>query len=260
MAQVNVVGTLPPVESWQVMSMRVTAFPAEALKSEEQSWWRDLVGYDPETVFSRPKAGQYQAEGEFEGRRLSLSLRLDRIDWSLTPVVNVSEGQPTTLPLAGPFPEVLGSFMKIASHCLPLLPPITRLAFGAVLAQPVEDSRSGYVQIAKYLPSVELDPEGSSDFLYQINRPRASNVGIERLRISRLTKWSVSTVRLVSVALQKTAITTVGLGPGDSACRLELDINTAPDFEGMLPADKLPEILQELVDLAREIAAKGNIP
>jgi len=261
MAQVNVVATtLPTVDSWQVLSMRLTAFPAEAIKTEGQSWWPDLVGYDPETVVSRPKAGQYRAEGEFEGRQLLLSVRADRIDWNLAAIGKAPEEESATLPLSGSFPEVLGSFIKIANPWLAVSTPITRLAFGGVLVQPIENRRSGYVRIGGYLPSVALDPDGSSDFLYQINRPRPSKTGIESLHINRLTKWSVLLFHRFSVALQKTAITTVGLGSGDSACRLEVDINTAPDFEGVLPAEKLPDILQELVDLAREIATKGDIP
>jgi len=250
--------TLGPVESWQVMTMRVTAFPNEPFKADEQSWWRDLVGSEPETVISRVKVGEYRAEGGFEGRQLSLSLHLDRIDWNLAPIMDVSEGPPPMLPLAGPFPEVLTSFRKIIDRWLPLSPPMSRLAFGAVLAKPVEDRRSGYLHIAMYLPNVKVDPEGSSDLFYQINRPRPSKTGIERLHNNRLMKWSVMSVRLLSMALQQTAITTVDAG-GDSACRLELDINTAPAFGGPLPADKLPEILSELVDLAHEIATKGDI-
>jgi hypothetical protein len=262
MVEVKVIETtaLPPVDSWHVGSTRVTAFTAEPTRAEGLSWWIDLVGYPPETVASRPRAGLHQEEGEFEGRRLSLQVQPERIDWNLAPVVKITEEEPASLPLAGPFPEVLGSLLKIATRWLPVAPPITRLAFGAVLAQPVEDRRTGYVQIAKYLHSLTLDPDGSSDFLYQINRPRPSKVGVEGLRVNRLSKWSVLLFQRFSVTLGKTAITTVGLASGDSACRLEVDINTAPEFEGVLPVDRLSAILQELVDLGREIAEKGDIP
>ncbi len=261
MAQIKAIetSTLPPLEAWQAAVVRVTAFPAQPITTEV-TWWADLMGSVPETLVSRPKAGQYRAEGEFEGRRLSLQVQPDRVDWSLAPVVKLSEDEPSTLPLAGPFPEVLISLMKVAERWLSLAPPITRLAFGAVLAQPTEDRRSGYVQIAKYLPSISLDPEGSSDFIYQINRPRASGVGIANLRINRLTKWSVLWFQRFSMTLEKMGIRTVGFAPSDSACRLELDINTAPDFQGLLPAEHLPALLKELVDLAGEIAAKGDIP
>ncbi len=260
MAQVKVVeaAALPPLEAWQTMSVRVTGFPADPI-TREVSWWADLVGYPPEAAASRPKVGQYGTEGEFEGRQLSLQVQPDRFDWSLAPVIKLSEEEPSTLPLAGPFSEVLGSLMKIVERWLPVAPTITRLAFGAALAQPCEDRRSGYIQIAKYLPNVALDPD-SSDFLYQINRPRASKAGIENLRINRLMKWSVMQFHRFSMAFEKLGIRTVGLAPGDSACRLELDINTVPDFKGNLLPEKLPAVLRELVDLAFEIAAKGDIP
>jgi hypothetical protein len=43
------------------------------------------------------------------------------------------------------------------------------------------------------------------------------------------------------------------------ACRLELDINTAPDFGGVLPADRLEALLKEMVAFGREIAEKGDL-
>jgi hypothetical protein len=45
----------------------------------------------------------------------------------------------------------------------------------------------------------------------------------------------------------------------DAACRLELDINTAADFTGVLPAPRLEVLLHELTDLGREIAQRGDI-
>jgi len=125
-------------------------------------------------------------------------------------------------------------------------PPLQRLAFGAVLTRPVDDLLTGYRQISDYLPFVQLDPESSSDFSYQINRPRNSTV-ISGLRINRFSRWSVARV------FASTFDTQIG-------CRVELDINTAQEFQGELPQEKLPVIIQELVDLGKEIAENGDIP
>ncbi len=251
---------LPPLNAWQVENLRLTAFFSTDAKIEPSTWWADLVGSPPETTVSRPKAGLHREDGIVEGRKLSLQVQPDRVDWTLTPFVEPAEAGVETMPSAGPFPDALNPFATLATSWLRVCPPVTRLAFGAVLFQPTADQRAGYLQIAKYLHWVKLDPDGSSDFFYQINRPRDSTSGIHGLRINRLSKWSVLLFQGFSVALGKQQLATVGYTLKESACRLELDINTAPEFAGELPRDTLPKIFQELVALGEDIASKGDIP
>lgn len=250
-------GTMPPVAVWQVASMRITVFPREVVPTERLSWWDDVVGFPPETVVTRPKTGQYQALGEFEGRRLTLQIQPGLIDWSVSPLVKAAEEDPDIL--VGPFPDVLASLAKVAAPWLPSAPALTRFAFGAILVQPVENVRGGYVLIQRYLPSVVVDPDGSSDLFYQINRRRTSTSQIEGLRINRLSKWSVQVAQRVTVTLGTDGVAARTLGQ-EVGCRLELDINTAQDSASALPAERLVALLQELTDLATEIAQKGDIP
>jgi hypothetical protein len=251
-------GSTPPVDAWQVESVRVTAFPSEVVPVERISWWDDIVGVPPETVVSRPKTGQYQTQGEFEGRRLVLQIQPGRIDWNVSPTVQVAEEDPK-IPLLGPFTDVIASLTKVVASWLPQAPPIKRVAFGAILVQPVENRRAGYVLIKKYLPGVAIDPDGSSDFFYQINRPRPSTTPIgDDLRINRLSKWSVQVAQRVTVTIDSGGIEGRAFAE-EVACRLEVDINTAPDFSGVLPSEQLVPLLQEMTELGREIAQKGDV-
>jgi hypothetical protein len=250
-------GDLPPIDVWQVETMRVTVFPTEVVPTDRSSWWDDFVGFPPETVTTRPKAGQLQARGDFEGRQLTLAIQPGRIEWAVGPLAKALDEESYVASL-GPFPEVLQSLSKVVVPWLPQIPSLQRFAFGATLLQPVDSVRAGYKLLQKYLvSSVRLDPD-SSDFLYQINRPRPSGGPIEDLRLNRLTKWSVQVVRRIAMTIGPEAAATRALGE-DAACRLELDINTVPDFAGVLPAGHLAALLQELSDLAREIAQRGDI-
>jgi hypothetical protein len=249
-------GTTPPIDAWQVESMRVTVFPSNVVPIE-QSWWDQIVGVPAETVTSRAKAGQYQAEGDFEARRLTLQIQPGRIDWSVTPIINAGE-EFTSVPVLGPFPDVITSLSKVVSPWLPLAPDVKRLAFGATLLQPVENVRSGYGLIQNYLQRFHPDLEGASDFLYQINRPRPSGTHLPGLSINRLMRWSVQVAKRVMLTLGGEGAATRTLGD-EAACRLELDINTAPDFPGLLPGYQLALLLQETTDLGREIAEKGDV-
>jgi len=241
----------PPITEWLAETLRLTAFPSPATEITKPSWWEDLVGELPENRISQPRKGGQQDEGPFEGGKLTLGIQLDRIDWLFT----AADDQVSI----GSFPESLEPFLRLMLRWFELCPPVQRLAFGAVLILPVTDRNIGYRQISAYLPSVQVDPEGSSDLSYQINRPRNSTSGVTGLRINRLTRWSVSMRRRAELSFRPASVGYF-LGSESHACRLELDINTAPDFQGELPTQQLPRIFQELVDLGKEIVREGDIP
>src|SRR2546425_2874960 len=249
-------GGTPPIEAWQVASARVTALPSEVVSIEQLTWWDDVVKLSPDAVVSRPKIGQYQAHGDFEGRRLALQVQPGRIDWSVSGVLKAAEEE-FDLALLGPLPEVVTSLMKVAMPWLTTAaPPLARLAFGATLLQPVEKVRDGYVRLRHYLPGFPIDPDGSSDFFYQINIPRPSGTNVEGLRINRLMKWSVQVAQRMSVVVGPGGVETRTMGE-EAACRLELDINTAPGFAGPLPVQLLEGLLNEMVGLGFAIAKDG---
>jgi hypothetical protein len=252
-------GRREALSTWQASMLRLTAFPVVGSRISPEVYWSEMVGVPPDDVTSRPKSGQHQQTGIFEGRRLVLNIQPDRLDWVVTPAMEPSE-EPESMPTAGSFAEAYASFERLSLSWLGIAPPITRLAFGAVLIQPVHDRRTGYMEIAKYLPSVKLDPEGSSDFLYQINRPRNALTPFRGLRINRLTKWSVAFFGRFNVDLGKTEITSKGYLFQECACRLELDINTVPEFTEELSKDHVGALFHELVALAKEIADKGDVP
>ena len=78
---------------------------------------------------------------------------------------------------------------------------------------------------------------------------------MEGLELNRLATWSVASILEVRVevpnpeSLESTVTRNV--------CRLELDINTAPESKRRI--DDLAGMLAELVDLGNEIAAKGDL-
>ena len=245
---------------WQAGTLRLTAFPSSGIDLTGASWWNDLLGEAPETKVSRPKQGGEQQEGPLKGGKLILRIQPLRIDW-LFSGSDVPDAKAETLPTLRSFPDALDTFLQLMLRWFELgsCPPVQRLAFGAVLFQPVDDRQTGYRKIATLLPSVKLDPEGSTDFSYQINRRRNSTSGIADLGINRLSKWSVITWQSAKLALGPASL---GYFPDREhfTCQLDLDINTAPDFRGDLPREQMSKVFQELVALGKEIAGEGDIP
>ncbi len=158
----------------------------------------------------------------------------------------------------GPWTECIAAFDAVATTWLaqPDLPQIERIAIGAVLLHRESTKEAGYERLGDYIPL--RPPADASDFLYQINRPVTSGTGITNLRINRLTKWSTALFRAVEFSLVLGRATVAPVEHTAAyALRLELDINTAPDFPGPLPADRLVDIYRELMNLGRGIAAEG---
>ena len=250
----------PPLSDWHTQMLRLTAFPSEVASIGEWPWWAELVGQPPETKVLQPRRGVQRYEGPFADGKLILNIKLGRIDWLFTAVEGPdmeAEGFSTV----GALPDSLDTFRTLMIRWLELetSPAPIRLAFGCIVVQRVEDREAGYRQLATYLTSVQLAPEDSSDFLYQINRPRPSTSGIKGLQVNRLSKWSVAVLRSGMVAIRGRSADLMP-GPECFACRLELDINTAADYQDELPSSGLVRVFEELVDLAMEIAQQGDVP
>ena len=244
-----------PSSAWMVATLRLTAFPSDVAPLEDIDWWQALTGDPPAVTETHPRVATREDRGPFADGTLTLRISPSRIDWLLTPQLP-KQGLPTGYLTLGPAPDVQPPFIELMHRWVTLdtIPRIGRVAFGADLVHFVPDRLQGYRVLTSYLHQVSLDPEHSTDFLYQINRPRQST-SHEGLSINRLEKWAVGVFELV-------AVSTDGVTPQSSefACRLDLDINTSPQYAGPIPPDGLPPLLDELAGLADQILTEGDIP
>jgi hypothetical protein len=252
---------LPPADALHTLALRTTAFPSPSTAVQPEAWWNAAVGESPDSALAQPRAGKHTLEGRLEPGKLVLSVEPLRIDWLFAP-----PGEPNPevsgFPVLGPYPQILEVFLGPVHRWLTAdsCPELQRMAFGAVVILPVENGPTAYRQLGAYLHgSVSLDPGHSSDFLYQINRPRDSHSGVEGLRVNRLSKWSAISSVLTFIQLKPQSVDQVTAQPSFAA-RIELDINTTPDFPSSLPREGLPAILEELVSLGIEILHNGDIP
>jgi hypothetical protein len=248
-----------PSNVWLAESLRFTGFPSPTAEYSEPTWWENLVGENPERRVSQPKTNTMLEQGNFGDNQLVLSLNPLRIDWRLVPR-EASGSEMQTIPTIGSFSDSLPRFLKLINRWIQegMCPQLKRMAFGAILFFPVNDRLSGYEAISKYLASVKLVGATSTDFLYQINRPRNSKSNVPNLIINRLSRWSVMAVQGALMGIRP-GMVEARFGSESSACRLELDINTDAKFSGSLPDELRFAIMEELTSLAVEIAEKGDI-
>jgi len=240
---------------WELCLARLTAFPIEPLEYSTFNWWPELTGEKPENRKELPRNGKLTEEGNFVSKKLRLNIEPNRVDWFFEPS-DENASQRSELPTIGKWPDDIDEFSKIAKRWSKLnsLPKFRRFAFGVILIQTVKDLKEGYERLNEYLSAVQLDTANSSDFFYQINRPRAKSKVLSQVSINRLSKWSV-------LRLDRSFISVEQMMPMKKktvfACRLELDISTDVDYANKL--ENLEMLYDEFVNLGIEISERGDI-
>ncbi|MGO9597441.1 MAG: hypothetical protein ACLP7Q_05410 [Isosphaeraceae bacterium] len=241
------------LQEWQAYQLRATMFTIpKASPVDPSGWWQQVTEEERDRVEDKPKIAQHVEEGRCFGGVLSLTTVANRIDWTLSPSIDVEKGL-QELPSVGSYISVRDDFLAAISRWLPSAPPVQRLAFGALLMLPVSSKDESYRLLGAYLP-FSPDPMTSSDLRYQINRPRESRV-LTDLKVNRLQAWASARFRIQAgisgnvgeMVLQE-----------QYAVSLESDINTEAAFMGVLPAERLSDLLSELSDYATELAAEGD--
>lgn len=235
---------------WQVQQIRHTCFLNQTDESAVSAWWQSIVGEPSEQKITLQKHKQYQETGSYFNGKLVLStqLELDRVDWLYIP--KESEFS------IGSFKDVLDTFSELMFRWIESAPSFKRMALGLILYMPAKSKNDANYSISKLLPDIKIDIENSSDFLYQINRPRKTTTGIADLNINRLMKWSVALTKRVVLSSDGAS----RFYTGDYFAKLELDINTVADYKGLLPNKKTRLIYSEFVSLANEILTSGDKP
>lgn len=240
--------------NWNANTIRLTAF-AEANFHIDKDWWEQVVGEAPETEISQAKTGIRQYEGNFANGKLILIVNQaqTRIDW----VYAAPEIQEplTNIPTIGTLSQELSLFLQIMEKWFKseIKHSFTRLALGLVVYQAIDNRKMGYeLLVSQYLRFNPNLDENTSDFSYQINRKRRSQV-VNNMMINRLMKWSVSSIKTIIVAPVQQSL------PESFAILLELDINSAPEYENGIDPEKATSLLGEYSRLAQEIIEKGDI-
>ena len=145
-----------PIEEWLTESVRTTVFPASGVVLAPDTWWRGVLGGDPETRTVKPALREHRDEGAFGDGKLVLSVNpLGVVQWQLgAPDVTVL---PEGLPAAGPFVRRTAEFLDLMDRWIPMCPASNRVAYGAVALLPVGGHREGYERLGSLLRTVKVD-------------------------------------------------------------------------------------------------------
>lgn len=164
MSEIKVQVSSPP--DWKVEQLRLTVFP-QSPPVNYTSWWESVVGEKPDAETSRPKTSELGQRGKIklaDSKEVSLVLGIapSRVDWVTSNLPNV-EAVEEFAEHVGLAPGI-DSFSRYMHRWSEGFPTASRIAFGAVLVLPVVSNESGYRRLSEFLPKIEIDPVGSSDF------------------------------------------------------------------------------------------------
>ncbi len=214
------------------------------------------MGIPPESSDTRAREGIIQEQGVVDGDALLLVIQRGRLDWNLLPGPDHSgdrRGLPALMAVGQAIPLLGRALYPTIDAC----GAVGRLALGGVLTRHAPDLSNGLKQLSKYLPRLDLENQGGPDFAFQINRRRTS-ITAPHVQINRLAKWQLDEIQG----------TTFTVGPTRSpiletqrvlVSKLTLDINTTPSSSAFAVAS-VPDLYNEFVVLAREIATQGDTP
>jgi hypothetical protein len=245
-----------PLSNWGVNSIRFTTFIAQQNMGGATELWDACIGQIPDNVNIDPRTSTTTIEGSYLKGKLTLVFMPGRIDWKY-PIYeeNMLIGDP--LLTLGSFDEILPPFMKLLDKSISNTETLksNRIALGFILLQKVESHKEGYQKLNTYLHNVEIDAEGSSEFMYRINRPRKAKLD-PGISINRLSNWGVQKLLALSLVPEDN---TYKEGKPSFAIRLELDINTIQDTGKVFNVEEIKKIYTEFIELGKEIAEYGDI-
>ncbi len=233
---------LVATSEWLIGQLRATTFidNTNTNYAIKNTWWHETIDKNPEEEHIDHKHNSKEQIGPLGNNKLVLISQSDRVDWVLETITNESP-----VPVSSPMTNhTLEPFLMTVKNWFSRCPPAKRLAFGAILVRPTASIQTGYEEIQPYLTNVKMYPQDTTNFFYQINRPKQSKVNPD-ITINRLNKWSVR-VRGDNVPESATTI-----------CMLELDINTTPLYKTVTGSDA-DDIFSELVEQGRDIASRGD--
>jgi hypothetical protein len=245
------------VLDWGAQLLRLTAFSSGVIDITDADWRAITTETESESRQNIP--GGKHLSGTFETGRLTVTAVGGRLDIVLRPLEKQEQLGGPKLLIIGPLDEALKTFLGATLPWIEKAPyPITRIAFAASLLSKMETSKEAYETLKTFVKSLGVVPEEMRDFLYRVNWPVKSKV-VPDLIMNRLTTWSAPRIVMKLIPIDGTQVAEPD--PVElQAVSLEIDHSTDEARRQAFDQGQIGPIYRELVEFARENAAKGERP
>jgi hypothetical protein len=243
--------------AWEAGALRVTLFNVTTVPAG-RSLLTEITGTAPEKIESRRLEGVSVEAGQFLGCQLQVIVTPVRVDIILSASMAKNQAEQSPVPAfvsPGEYAEVAASFRDGLIPWLETLDiPVNRLAFAGNAFLRAGSREAGDKILAKSIKSVAVRDE-MRDLVYRVNWRKQSDendIGY----FNRVTVWSVN--NLTWQVMQGQMLRTIPVEESAFA-NVELDINTSEERVEPFEKGRLSLILPQLVAMADEIVAHGEI-
>lgn len=199
---------------WQIEALRFTFIGLPDETVEHLGKMQNFIGIIPETVTDRPQQFTKTEEAIWKQGGLTLVAQPRRLDV----IYSARQTDPTLLPNGGDFAEVGSELLNIVNKISGA--PVGRIACAGVMLHKTPTVKDGYLALSELLPFMSFQDD-MQEFALQINRPK----NLEGLLSNELSKWSVTTIKLLQVNPLNNE--PINKSDGETAVRFEFDFNTA---------------------------------
>lgn len=247
-----------PVSCWRIAQLRFTAFSSGGHSSKGDALFHAFFDFPPDAETMRK--AEFLSEFTATKGAVLYQLIVAGPKWDF--IVSASppeDGIATEIPALPDEGDYESQFRASAIKLIEGSPKIIRVAVGEQFLIPQPSREVAYAKMATFLPSVKIDPEGSSDFIYRINRARKLTLDNIDVTINRLSNWGCIKMERYHFQLPPTENNEQPRKIGE-AVSLTTDINTSPLFQfSALSNEAKKKVIEVLFDYSKELADKGDI-
>ncbi len=243
---------LRPPGVWRLEHVRFTAFGQPDKLPNTGEFFEEIFGFPPESEVKKRNEMKVEFSTSAGGVNHVLGVQAGKLDVIINPAP--ADETPTEVPYLQEGMKCRDFLNRAALKVVDTDSGISRVAVGERWFLPVPSVRDGYAGLGFFLPGVDIDPDGSRDFSYRINRARQWK---EQIGINRLSTWNCLSLNV--------AIHAGGGIPAAaqiaSYVSLLTDINTKPEADfGLLDAESKRALVNVLFEYSAELTEKGDVP
>lgn len=171
---------------WQCLQIRVTTFHSNLRADLNAAAIAPLMGIEPDSIEVKPNELRRFEVATLGPGQLTFTSAANRVDWVWRIVEEVEQ---SSIALGAPS-DVVKQFLPPLEAWIAREQGVVRIAVGGLFVIPVENRTKGYEILDSLISELSLDPERTSEFLYQINRPSDENFDGDIVNFNNLEKWS----------------------------------------------------------------------
>jgi hypothetical protein len=244
--------------SWEAEAARLSLFTLSPLVLASI----DAVTGAPATqTINRPVDKTTFEVGTFGNYLVTIVTTPVRLDLFIGPNVQAAAQAPAH-PVLGPANDTIRDLRTLSKKWITQPVDMQRLAVGLTMGHDATSTADALDLIWRQLPLLSKSVDPMQDFQIQINRPRASLVD-SKVEINRIGKWQTIQGQMIQMAMAisgaQPAASVLSPASAFDRARVDIDINTSPKTT-VVPGRMVINFVDELMNLAEEMAFKGDVP